>query len=150
MTPVNMRILYHTPKEGIIGDCFRCCIASLLDLYADQVPHFCDYDWKDTSGRWFTDLNKWLAPRGLSYIEMPVADGGSDSVAKWLSAVIPFGFDAYHILGGKSPRGFDHAVVARNGAIIHDPHPSRAGLVGPQSDGAYMLGLLVYRSTVGG
>jgi len=148
MTPVDMTILNHNPEKGIIGDCFRCCIASLLDLPAEDVPHFCDYDWEDKSPRWFVNLNRWLAPRGVSYIELPVADDGPDSVVKWLSSAAPFGFDVHHILGGTSPRGFDHAVVARNGVISHDPHPSRAGLVGPQSDGAYMLGLLVHRSAL--
>lgn len=141
-----MTILNHDPAKGIIGDCFRCCIASLLELSAARVPHFADYDWDDTSGRWFVDLNKWLAPRGVAYIELPVSDDGPESVAKWLSGATAFGFDIYHIIGGNSPRGVDHAVVARNGVIVHDPHPSRAGLVGPQSNGAYMIGMLVHRS----
>ena len=146
MTPIDMTILNHDSTKGIIGDCFRCCIASLLDLPAAQVPHFADYDWEDTTGRWFTDLNKWLAPRGLGYIELPVDDDGPDSAVEWMSGATKFGFDTYHILGGKSPRGHDHAVVARNGVVVHDPHPSRSGLVGPQSNGTYMLGLLIYRS----
>lgn len=34
------------------------------------------------------------------------------------------------IAGGTSPRFPDilHAVVARDGAVVHDPHPARAGL----------------------
>ena len=33
------------------------------------------------------------------------------------------------ILTGKSPRGnFNHAVVAYNGEVVHDPHPIGGGV----------------------
>jgi len=36
----------------------------------------------------------------------------------------------YCILAGKSPRGdFAHAVVGWGMQVVHDPHPSRAGIV---------------------
>lgn len=44
----------------------------------------------------------------------------------YLGSRIPKGFA---IMGGKSPRGFQHAVVAKDGVMVYDPHPSRAGLV---------------------
>ena len=35
-----------------------------------------------------------------------------------------------HVLAGGSPRGdYLHAVVARGSEIVHDPHPSRVGLM---------------------
>lgn len=45
----------------------------------------------------------------------------------------------YYLLNGKSPRGVSHIVVAREvvidgyvtDEIVHDPHPSRAGLRTP-------------------
>lgn len=38
--------------------------------------------------------------------------------------------DGLHIAGGRSPRFAGlHAVVARGCNIVHDPHPSRAGVI---------------------
>ena len=43
------------------------------------------------------------------------------------TACIPLGFA---LAGGVSPRGVKHFVVVKDGQLWHDPHPSRAGLVG--------------------
>lgn len=38
--------------------------------------------------------------------------------------------DGLHIAGGRSPRFAGlHAVIARGHDIVHDPHPSRAGVI---------------------
>jgi hypothetical protein len=60
----------------------------------------------------------------------------------------PFEFNAgetaapcYHMVYGESGRGH-HSVVALNGLIIHDPHPSRAGLEEDKRDD-WVYGFLV-------
>lgn len=30
----------HKPEEGVYGDCYRTCIACLLGIDRDAVPHF--------------------------------------------------------------------------------------------------------------
>ncbi len=40
MTPLTQRYLHNPPET--YGDCYRACIASLLDLGLDDVPHFYD------------------------------------------------------------------------------------------------------------
>ena len=30
----------HDPENGLYGDCYRACVACLLNLEVDQVPHF--------------------------------------------------------------------------------------------------------------
>lgn len=37
--------------------------------------------------------------------------------------------NAIVVAGGPGPRGCDHAVLYRDGSMLHDPHPSRAGLL---------------------
>lgn len=44
----------------------------------------------------------------------------------FLEPMIPRG---YAIASGPGPRGCDHATVALDGVIVHDPHPSRDGLL---------------------
>ena len=141
MTPVDMPIL-HDPENGAIGDCFRCCIATLLDLPVNEVPHFAEKDWGKTKDyTWFADLTAWLATRGFAFFELgPIGDDHG----KWFDGLAPSGFDVHHVVSGMSPRGFRHSVVARNGVTIHDPHPSRGGLSNGGEEG-WMYGFLVKR-----
>ncbi len=128
MTPVDMAHLDMGTPGAEVGDCFRCCVATLLDLPRDDVPHFAGGP--DGAAAWVVRTQEWLAQRGLLYIQV------TDFVWPWvrgLSAPLV-------IAGGKSPRGVKggHAVVVEvtcNGwRLIHDPHPSRAGIVGEPED----------------
>jgi hypothetical protein len=127
MTPVDMAILDHGKPGSEFGDCFRACVATVMNLPGDQVPHFCRRP--HPASRWVMRLNDWLSPRGLVYMAI---SGAPDWcwIRHWPVMVIA---------GGKSPRGdFDHAVVGRVSRsgfeMLHDPHPSRAGLVGDPDD----------------
>lgn len=134
-------LVMHDPENGTIGDCFRCCIASILDMPAIEVPHFCDYAWEIKDARWLVAVNAWLAKRDLAYLEFQ-----ADPATPWdWGAFKGLGFSVYHTLNGKSPRGFDHATVGLNGSMVHDPHPSRGGLVGPSDDGVYTYGFIFKR-----
>ncbi len=93
------------------GNCFSACVASLLEMPIDQVPHFMSAD------SWLDALAEWLLPLGLYPVFFRVATCSED---QWR----PQGF---YILGGESARG-PHAVVARGHKVVHDPHPSRVGL----------------------
>lgn len=105
-----------SPPESL-GNCYAACLASILELPLDAVPAALG-----TTDDWWPKLQEWLHPFGLGSISLQVADG--DDLG-WL----PRG--AFHVLTGKSPRGdWDHAVVACSGRVVHDPHPSRAGLHG--------------------
>lgn len=93
------------------GNCFSACVASLLHLPIEAVPYFMGAD------NWVEAFADWLRPRGFYPIFLKL---GLTSADRWR----PCGL---YILGGTCVRGA-HAVVARGGEIVHDPHPSRAGL----------------------
>ena len=123
MKPVDQ---IHTDLPGTgapPGDCLRACVASVLELEPYQVPHFVELSMKISGYNWPVELAAWLAKRDL--------------VPQWWSGP-PGGFDGHAIVTGPSPRGdWNHAVVARveptgvsqaRWSMVHDPHPSRAGL----------------------
>lgn len=91
------------------GNCFSACVASLLHLTIGDVPYFMG------ASDWVEEFANWLSPRWLYPVTIRCQSGD------WR----PRGF---YILGGESPRG-SHAVVALHGRIVHDPHPSRDGLI---------------------
>ena len=89
------------------GNCFSACIASILEIPLEEVPLFLGAHWPGFA--------PWLAERGLA-------------ASIYRSEVyVPRG---YSIAGGQSLRfaGRNHACVARDGAVVHDPHFSRDGL----------------------
>lgn len=114
------QLILHDPENNKYGDCFRTCVACILEIPdATHVPHFFENCFDDPH-LWQQSLNDWLFKRGLAYIEI------SSPGAEWFKS---WGIDTYHIISGYSTRGFGHAVVGRNGKIVWDPHPSRNGLI---------------------
>jgi hypothetical protein len=119
MTPTKQTLL-HDPKAGVYGNCFTACMASLLDLPIEAVPHFTEMI--PVGPEWVDLINGWLRRFGLAYLEFEITD-----VAGWKPFLDGLG---YHVLSGPSPRheGATHAVIARGGAMVFDPHPSDEGL----------------------
>lgn len=124
MTPTDQTIL-HDPANGVHGNCMSAVLASLLHLPIDQVPLFTD------PKAWQHNLNAWLRPMGLAYIDI----GG---FARHAAATGIRG--CWHEACGPSPRHVDtlHAVVARDGVPVFDPHPSKAGLVDVDTGGVFI------------
>ncbi len=117
-------IKYRQTLFGEQGNCFSTCIASILELPLKDVPHFCDFD------DWLGETNAWLRERGLCYLEMPYPydRSGSELIAGL----------GYHLIHGLGPRGLLHSCVGYAGKIVHDPHPSDAGLLREDEIGILM------------
>jgi hypothetical protein len=109
------------------GNCFSACVATLLAIPLDDVPYFMG-SFEEEDGVWWQRFLAWLKPRGLWAINFKCPPDGD-----WY----PVG---EYILSAGSPRGdFDHSVVALGRDIIHDPHPSRDGLVRREKQEATIL-----------
>lgn len=100
------------------GNCLSACIASLLELPIADVPYFFDPE-EGSHER----LQAWLKAKGFFAHTV----GWS---AEWQAELTSAA--GYHIVCGKSARG-PHAVVGHGGEIVHDPHPSRGGLISKDS-----------------
>lgn len=116
MTPVDQSIL-HDPENGQYGDCMRACVASLLDLPIERVPHF--FDGGVNSVVFDKRVSDFLAERGLVELSMPAAAASRSHYIR----------EFHHLMYGYTERGTYHAVVARCGLVVHDPHPSKAGII---------------------
>jgi len=114
------------------GDCFAACLASIFELELRQVPNFC----VEFPKSWLYQSNKWLATHtGLCLLEV-----GADRAAKKCEGITTLlEFPCYHLICGKSPRGdFLHQVVGFRGEVVHDPHPSRLGVLDEFSWGFFI------------
>ncbi|MDI1288901.1 MAG: hypothetical protein PSX37_02990 [bacterium] len=98
----------ESDDPNVIGNCLQTCVASLLELPLEDVPHFA------AQSDWYDAMCYWLADQGFAVVDQRHPIEG-----------------VLGICMGKSPRGnFTHVVIT-NGSdeLAHDPHPSRAGLL---------------------
>jgi hypothetical protein len=103
----------HDPANGKEGNCTQAVVASILGLDLDEVPDFNLLHKDDPhAGPYWQHLEEWFAERGWCFLIGP----GDRS------------YETYYLAAGPSPRGVSHFVVMRDGAVVHDPHPSRAGI----------------------
>lgn len=128
-------LLTHDPDNGVFGDCFRACVASIIELPAEQVPHFFHDGQeppqapKDEPGRpGWERLNEFLATLPVPLHSLGLALESASAYCAWMDSLRD-NFDLHYILGGYTERETSHAVVGHRGRIVHDPHPSRAGLL---------------------
>lgn len=124
-------IINHDPENGVFGDCYRTVIACMLDFESiEHVPHFGEGN--PSSEEFWGRVNEFLETRSLKLVRFGFSNRDVEEVLFFMRRTNP-GIE--YIIGGASPRGFDHACIARDEKIIHDPHPSGGGIVGPDSEG---------------
>ena len=114
MIPTKQTVL-HDPDNGHIGNCLSAVLASLLHVPIEDIPLFVDPD------TWTSELNAWLRPLGLGYLVVEGAAGYIDDLG--IKGM-------WHDVTGKTGRSKDvlHSCVARDGALVFDPHPDASGL----------------------
>lgn len=112
----------HT-ESGPPGNCFPAAIASLLHCDLDAVPQPEEGDRNDWGAYW-PRVAEFLACRGLFMLLVPHGPDSHESTATYA------GWERSLCMAmGMGPRGHRHVVVYRGHELVHDPHPSRAGLV---------------------
>jgi hypothetical protein len=116
--PVNM-LVQTDPLAGTFGDCARACVASIFELPATWVPHFCEFGVEDPGPTgelpWVVRLREWLGQFGLTLFVM-VVSGPQDRPS---GAALQF----HHMRGSRTSLGADHWTVYFGDELAHDPHP---------------------------
>lgn len=132
MIPVFQRIR-HRPDEGIWGNCHRACIASILNLTYEEVPHFAHGG--PTAEEFQSREREFLLFRGFVPIVIAyLAESGLEAILRAVGFMNP---NTYYILGGTTAGGTPHSVIGFNDKVVHDPNG--AGIVGPLNDGLYYI-----------
>ena len=129
----------HLFGNGAPGDCHRTCVAMILNMDRDDVPHFmanCHpaMAWDDPAFAAAEDAEEaWLAQHGLTTVSIPFPGSMDPAIV-----IGQLGRTARSpvVLGCTSANGCDHSVVVFKGQL-HDP--SGAGVAGPMRDGAWWV-----------
>lgn len=126
MIPIT-QLYKHDPENGMWGDCWTACLASILELPREEVPHVYDKGVDGVEGRRHARL--WLEGQGLTLISTVFM--GSENLKDLMYSQLVNNPDIHYILGGESKNGICHAVVAINDRIVWDPAIDKSGIVGP-------------------
>jgi hypothetical protein len=126
----------HDPANGSWGNCHQACVATILGLPMEAVPHF--YDGGDALPEGVAEarVTDFLAGIGLvrGNIIYDAATSDLDQVLHSTGVMMP---GVAMILGGMSRSGCGHSVVIMDGEIYNDP--TDGGIIGPMPDGYYWL-----------
>lgn len=133
----------HDPANGVYGDCHRTCIATILGVPRDSVPNFGEHI--NSVELFRRDVDNFLAKKGLCETSTAF-DCDLETLMMIMNVQNPH---AVWILGGLSPRGFNHSVVCAAGRILHDPFMDEVAtpIVGPCTDGFYWVSFIAMRAT---
>lgn len=125
MSRVDQTIFVNDPKRK--GNCVSACVATLLGVPIDRVPHFVEYglalgdepeDKVSNGNAWWAMMLGYFYGAGYELVEVAgIGDAEQDE---------------YLLVAGMSPRGVLHQVIYRDGHLWHDPHPSRDGVIDVQ------------------
>ena len=101
----------YAPYKQALGskNCMQCCVSYMLGLPLESVPDFA------TDGGWEL-FSEFVEAKGYAAVMLP---GNRE-------------FEADYLASGVTERGTSHMVVMNDGKLVHDPHPSNAGLVDVQ------------------
>lgn len=137
VTPVNCRVKHDPPRT--YGDCLRCCIATVMDLDAERVPHFADMG--ATAQEALASARRWLGERRLTIAGFAFpGDESLDALMAWMGEMNPT--VTWLLFGNTGPQGGDHVVVCQGGAVVHDPAWVKSSIKQPGSGGQWEIWLI--------
>lgn len=116
-------------EKGTKGNCLSACLANLLNIELSVIPNFAYLE-----NKWYHAFDKFLTENGFECNGSYYFDRISEQhpLSTWEGLMERNqGVGGVFIAGGPSPRfpTIGHAVLYKDGSMIHDPHPSRLGLV---------------------
>ena len=101
------------------GDCMRACVASIFEMTIDEVPNFMENGPK----AYADNLAAWCQAAGLKFLDILIEH----------KELMEYILSDHIIATGASPRNpeYNHAVICKDGKVVHDPHPDKTGIIGP-------------------
>jgi hypothetical protein len=127
--PRHQQAFRHKPDEGQVGDCYRTCVACILGIERDAVPH--PHRLTDENFSQVAAMREWLLSRGQALTLIPFK-ASPDEVLMTMERFAPA---TPFIMTAMSANRVGHCVVCLGGRIIHDPSIDQSGIIGPDEDG---------------
>lgn len=112
------------------GNCMAAVVASMLELPITEVPNIETlYDVKNVE--WNIILYEFIRSRGFEWQtddRYRIYHFIHEDHYFQEREIIALQNDLY-LVSGKSPRGIQHICIYKCGKLVHDPHPTKEGIV---------------------
>lgn len=135
MIPVTQTkvVVKNSKGEQVVhGNCFAAAIASMMELPITDVPNVEVFFCSDNN-HWQEIMDLFLQLKGWELFtnnDFKVFHDGRYGVAECnRGEMMRYCEDKYYLVSGQSPRGVKHICIYQNGKLVHDPHPSKDGLL---------------------
>lgn len=133
MIPVTQtKVVIKNSKDEFVqrGNCYAAAIASIIELPISEVPNVEVFFHLD-NGYWAIVMHTFLESKGWELVN------DQQNLKEMFHPINPFPnvkdhsqyYNRPYLISGKSSRGVYHTCVYNNGTLVHDPHPSREGLI---------------------
>ncbi len=124
-------VVKNSQGEMIVrGNCYAAAIASILERPVTEVPNVeSAFHVDDTF--WSIVMQTFLKSIGYELIvnDQYKVFHDNDFDADCRSNYLDKCRDKFYLVSGMSPRGVMHMCVYKNGQLVHDPHPTKDGLL---------------------
>jgi hypothetical protein len=132
MIPViQTKVVVRNSKGDIVvsGNCYAAAIASMLDLPITEVPN-CEvfFPWSEENRFWDQWMNAWLELKGWK-IESAPEYGVYHDDEHYADGTAELLKDDFYFVSGPSVRGVNHICIFKAGRLVHDPHPTKEGIL---------------------
>lgn len=132
VTQTKVVIKNSKGEEVVNGNCYAATIASIIEVPITEVPNVeVLFNIRSDVFDWFSVMQTFLTSKGWNLNvdnRYNCFHPETKNHENYLSLYDQLK-DKYYIAIGESPRGISHACVYLNGELVHDPHPSREGLI---------------------
>jgi hypothetical protein len=135
MIPVTQtKVVVRNSKNEMVvrGNCYAAAIASILEMPIEAVPnvevlfHIEDSLWSVVMQRFINSIGWEMFTddrfRVFHNKDYGVKSGKRD---EWVT----YCKNKYYFISGQSKRGVQHMVIYKNGKMVHDPHPTKEGII---------------------
>jgi hypothetical protein len=135
MIPVTQTkvVVKNSKGEWVIrGNCYAAAIASMLEVPITEVPNV--ETLFDIGGTlWAEVMHAFLTHNGWELMTNEdfrvFHDDNHGAELGQRGAMLDYCKDKYYFVSGDTIRGIKHICIYKNGELVHDPHPTKEGLV---------------------
>jgi hypothetical protein len=143
MIPVTQtKVVVRNSKDEIIvnGNCYAAAIASLLELPLTEVPNV-EVFFQIEGSYWNEVMLTFINSKGwdlcsddrykVFHPELARAIRSQDERTdeEYRADLRLMLEDNYYLVSGPSVRGVNHITIYKAGELIHDPHPTKEGIL---------------------
>lgn len=135
----HTQTIYVENDHKVPGNCLQACLASVLEVDMNSVPHFTALG----IFHWFDVCNLWLEAEHKVRLEYRPLPNNREQLAQVLADARKLDLLEHIIVSGTTRRSaiVRHACVGKlegdTPVVVHDPHISRSGLT--EIDTIYFL-----------